>query len=59
MEAFFHRALLCHYNTLFTVEINDSFSDYQQSKMNTYIDNLLTIKSDRYNQETNENIEKK
>ena len=32
MEAFFHRALLCHYNTLFAVEINDSFSDYQHNQ---------------------------
>jgi len=58
IQAFFHRAILCNYNTLFVVEINDSFSEYQQSIMNTYIDNLLTYKNDEYNK-TNENVDKK
>ena len=59
IQAFFHRAILCNYNTLFVVEINDSFSDYQQSKMNNYIDILLSYKNQRYNEESKENIEKK
>ena len=58
IQAFFHRAILCNYNTLFVVEINDSFSDYQQSIMNTYIDNLLTYKNNEYNKETNEKVDK-
>ena len=58
IQAFFHRAILCNYNTLFVVEINDSFSEYQQSIMNTYIDNLLTYKNEEYNK-TNENTDKK
>ena len=30
MESFFHRAILCLYNTLFVVKVNDSSSDYQK-----------------------------
>ena len=45
MQAFFHRAILCNYNTLFVVEINDSFSEQQQGIMNTYIDQLLSYKN--------------
>jgi len=29
IQSFFHRAILCNYNTLFVVEINDSFTDFQ------------------------------
>ena len=28
MQAFFNRSILCQYNTLFIVEINNSFSDF-------------------------------
>ena len=59
IQAFFHRAILCNYNTLFVVEINDSFSEYQQSIMNSYINNLLSYKNIEYNSETKENIDKK
>ena len=59
IQAFFHRAILCNYNTLFVVEINDSFSNYQQSVMNSYIDNLLSYKNEKYNEETKENVDKK
>jgi hypothetical protein len=58
IQAFFHRAILCNYNTLFVVEINDSFSDYQQSKMNNYIDSLLSYKNQRYNEEASQNVDK-
>ena len=58
IQSFFHRAILCNFNTLFVVEINDSFSEYQQSIMNSYIDNLLTYKNAFYNDETNENVDK-
>ena len=44
MQAFLHRAILCNYNTLFVVEISDSFTEQQQSIMNSYIDQLLTYK---------------
>ena len=29
IQSFFHRAILYNYNTLFVVEINDSFTDFQ------------------------------
>ena len=54
IQSFFHRAILCNYNTLFVVEINNSFSEYQQSIMNSYIDNLLTYKNKKYNEEIKE-----
>ena len=43
---------------MFIVEINDSFSNYQQSIMNSYIDNLLSYKNEKYNEETKENVDK-
>ena len=55
MQAFFHRAILCKYNNLFVVEVNNTFSSDQQRHMNIFINNLLTIK----NGEFNENNEKK
>ena len=59
IQSFFHRAILCNYNTLFVVEINDSFSEYQQSIMNSYIDQLLSYKNEKYNEETKKNVGKK
>ena len=41
IKSFFYRAILCEYNTLFIVEINESFSITQINKMNTHIENLL------------------
>ena len=59
MQAFFNRAILCKYNTLFIVEISESFSKYQQGLMNNYINNLLSYKNNKYNEQTKQNIEKK
>ena len=50
MQAFFNRAILCKYNTLFVVEINGSLSNYQQRCMNIFIDQLLTYKNKIYNE---------
>ena len=58
MQAFFNRAILCKFNTLFIVEINNSFSDYQQKIMNNFIDKLLTYKNDIYNEKEKVNIDK-
>ena len=55
MQAFFHRSILCKYNTLFVVEINGSFSNYQQRCMNIFIDKLLTYKNKIFNEK---NIDK-
>ena len=43
IQSFFYRAILCNNNTLFIVEINESFTDFQYSKILSYIDKLLTI----------------
>ena len=59
MQSFFHRAILCNYNTLFVVELNDSFSENQQSIMNSYIDQLLSFKKNKYNELTLNNVEKR
>ena len=55
MQAFFNRAILCQYNTLFVVEINNSFSDCQQKCMNIFINQLLTYKNKKFNEENEEN----
>ena len=48
IQAFFYRAILCEYNTLFIVQINNSFSDLQQKIMYIYIDTLLSYKYKEY-----------
>ena len=59
MQAFFYRAILSDYNTLFVVEINDSFSDFQQNIMYTYIDTILTYKYEKYKEwEKKKNVDK-
>jgi len=58
IQAFFHRAILCNYNTLFVVELNDSFSEFQQNIMIDYIDNLLSYKNNQYNEEAKKNTDK-
>ena len=58
IQAFLHRAILCIYNTLFVIEINDSLSEYQQTIINTYVDQILTIKWKKYCEKTDKNIEK-
>lgn len=54
MQAFFHRAILCQYNTLFVFEVNGSFSSYQQRCMNIFLDKILTFKNNEFN---NKNID--
>ena len=48
IQSFLYRAILCDYNTLFTVEILNSFSNFQHNKMYSYIDKLLSIKLENY-----------
>ena len=59
IQAFFNRAILCKYNTLFVVEINDTFSIHQQSLMNNYLNDLLSYKNKQYNERYKQNIDKK
>ncbi len=58
IQAFIYRAILCEYNTLFVVELNESFSDYQQNIMNNYIEELLKYKFAEHNK-TKERVRKK
>ena len=58
IHAFFYRAILCEFNTLFIVELNNSFSDYKRKIMNNIIDKLLIYKNKLYNEENNKNVEK-
>ena len=44
MQAFLNRAIFCRYNTLFVVEINESFSVDQQRHINRFLDKLLSFK---------------
>ena len=59
MQAFFYRAILCNYNTLFVIGIKNSFSDYQQNLMYTYIDKQLAYQNEKFKQyENKKNVEK-
>ena len=58
IQSFLNRAILCRYNTLFVIEINESFSDYQQRDLNKIIDGLLTYKNENFNKIEKKNIEK-
>ena len=49
VQAFFYRSILCHYNTLFTVIIYDSFTDYQQILMHNFINELLSYRREKMN----------
>ena len=58
-QAFFYRSILCEYNTIFIVAMNDSFSDSQQNIMFTNIDTILSYKNEKYKDSNNKkNIEK-
>ena len=59
MQAFFYRAILCDYNTLFAIQINNSFSGHQQNIMYNYIDKLLAYKNEKFKEmENKKNIDK-
>jgi MoxR-like ATPase len=59
IQAFLYRAVLCDYNTLFVVEVNESLSDYQQGIMYNFLDELLIYKMDKYKESNKgKNIEK-
>ena len=51
IQSFLYRAKLCESNTLFAVEILESFSNFQHNKMYSYIDKLLSIKLEKYRKE--------
>ena len=57
IQAFFHRAFLCRFNSLFAIEINDSLSDIQLKIMNHFISQLLKFQLDEYNKNNNEKVD--
>ena len=59
IHSFFCRAILCNFNTLFVIELNDSFSEYQQNIMNIQINNFLQYKNYIYNTKHKTNIAKR
>ena len=54
IQAFLYRAILSNYNILYVVEINNSFSEYQQGIMNSHISNILSEKYKKYKEQTKE-----
>ena len=59
IQSFLYRAILCNYNILFIVEINDSFSDYQQYILNSYISNSLLVKYNNFKEQTKDDFNQK
>ena len=55
IQSFFYRAILCEYNTLFIIEILESFSSFQHNRMYSYIDKLLSYKLEKSIKENKEN----
>ena len=51
IQSFFYRAILCPYNTLFVIEILQSFSNFQYNKMYSYIGKILTYKVENFEKE--------
>ena len=45
--AFLYRAILCNYNTLFIISVNDSFSKVQQEDLNNYLNKLIKYNLDK------------
>ena len=58
IQAFFYRAILCEFNTLFVIELNNSFSNFQQNIMYSYINSILTYKNKIYNEITKNKVDK-
>ena len=60
IQSFLYRAILCKYNTLFVIEIIESFSKIQQNKMCNCINKILSYKYEKYisNNKENENTNK-
>ena len=51
ISSFLYRAILCDYNTLFMVKLNESLTDDQYNILYTYIGKILTIKFEKYKNE--------
>ena len=55
MQSFLYRAILCEYNTLFIIDILESFSSFQHNRMYSYIDKLLSYKLEKSIKKNKEN----
>ena len=53
IQAFLYRAILCEFNTLFTINIYDSFTHIQKNIMNNYINELLSYRREKMKTEKN------
>ena len=58
IKSFLYKAILCEYNTLFVIGINDSFSESQRNIMCYYINTLLSYLNSEYNKINKQNIDK-
>ena len=58
IQAFIYRAILCNYNTLFVIEISDSFTEHQQNIMNLYIEQSLADKKNKADKNKDTKCEK-
>ena len=58
VQAFLNRAILCRYNTLFAIVINESFSLDQQKDLNRLISKLLSYKNEYFNKREKKSIPK-
>lgn len=47
IQAYLYRAILCDYNSLFVVEINESMNDFQQGIMYNFLDKLLIYRNEK------------
>ena len=50
INAFLNRAILCKYNTLFIIKVDDSISDYQKDYIYNIIGELLAYKNSIFNE---------
>ena len=57
IQSFLYRAILCNCNTLFAVEIKNSFSNFQLKIMMDYMNSLLTYKNKNYNEKSNKKVD--
>jgi len=55
LESFFYRAILCEYNSLFVVEIMESFTLFQYNKIYTFIYNILSFKFESFKKQNKYN----
>ena len=59
IQVFLFRAIFCNYNTLFVIEIYNSFSEYQLNELIYFLDSILSYKIQKYNEDTGKKVNKK